>query len=121
IELQGEVPAARIRLDARRFSRVFYNLIGNATDIMLSGGPIFLRCQLGQHEIITEIEDSGPGISPEIAGRLFQPFATHRKTKRTGLGLSICKKIVEEHGGKIWARSEPGHGAIFCFSLPLAK
>ncbi len=121
IELQGDVPEVRVRLDSRRFSRVFYNLVGNATDIMLSGGPIYVRCQLGQHEIITEIEDSGPGISPEIAGRLFQPFATHGKTKGTGLGLSICKKIVEEHGGKIWARSEQSRGAIFCFSLPLAK
>lgn len=121
IELQGDVPPAQLKLDTRRFSRVFYNLIGNATDIMLRGGAIFLRFRRDNHEVITELEDTGPGIAPEMAGCLFEPFATHGKTKGTGLGLSICKKIVEDHGGKIWARSEPGRGAIFSFTLPLLK
>jgi signal transduction histidine kinase len=52
---------------------------------------------------------------------LFQPFTTHGKQHGTGLGLSICKKIVEDHGGHISLRSEPGHGAIFAFTLPLPK
>lgn len=121
IELEGDVPAVKVRLDIRRFSRVYYNLVSNATDIMLRGGTIFLRFQFSEGELVTELEDTGPGISHEMAGRLFQPFATHGKTKGTGLGLSICKKIVEEHGGKIWARSEAGRGAIFCFTLPVVK
>ena len=74
-----------------------------------------------EKEVITEMEDTGPGIAPEIADRLFQPFATHGKAHGTGLGLSICKKIVEDHGGRIAVRNEPGHGAIFSFTLPLAK
>jgi len=57
----------------------------------------------------------------EIADKLFQPFATHGKSHGTGLGLSICKKIVEDHKGRIWTRTEPKRGAIFCFALPLAK
>jgi len=121
IELQGEVPAAPVQLDPRRFSRVFYNLVGNATDVMLNGGKIFLRARQDDGEITTEIEDTGPGIAPEMAEKLFQPFATHGKTKGTGLGLSICKRIVESHGGRVWTRSEPQRGAIFCFTLPLAK
>ena len=108
-------------LDARRLSRVFYNLCSNAMDFMPNGGKIFLRFQADENEIVTEIEDTGPGIAPEVADRLFQNFVTFGKSHGTGLGLSICKKIVEDHGGRIWVRNEPGHGAIFCFALPLAK
>ena len=100
---------------------MFFNLVGNATDIMPRGGKVFLRFAAGENEITTEIEDTGSGIAPEIADKLFQPFATHGKAKGTGLGLSICKKIVEDHGGKISVRGEPGRGAIFAFTLPVAK
>jgi len=88
---------------------------------MLSGGVIFLRFESRAGEIVTEIEDTGAGIAPEVAGNLFQPFTTHGKTHGTGLGLSICKKIIEDHGGKIAVRSEAGRGAIFSFTLPLVK
>jgi len=121
IEVQNDPPAGAVLFNPRRLSRVFFNLIGNATDIMLNGGKIFIRFSSDGTKITTEIEDTGPGISPEMAGRLFQPFATHGKTKGTGLGLSICKTIVEDHGGEIFVRSEPGRGAIFSFTLPLAK
>jgi signal transduction histidine kinase len=57
----------------------------------------------------------------KLADRLFQPFAAHVKPHGTGLGLSICKKIIEDHDGRIWARTAPGRGAIFCFALPIAK
>ena len=121
IEMPADPPAVRVKFDARRLGRIFFNLIGNATDAMLNGGKIFLRFELRENEIVTEIEDTGPGISPEITGQLFQPFVTHGKTKGTGLGLTICKKIIEDHGGTISARGEPGHGAIFSFTLPLVK
>jgi signal transduction histidine kinase len=121
IELQNEPPPVLVAFDKRRLSRIFYNLVHNTTDAMLNGGKIFLRFNSNEKEIVTEIEDTGPGIASEIAGQLFQPFATHGKSHGTGLGLSICKKIVEEHGGKISARSEPNRGAIFSFTLPLAK
>ena len=121
IEMQNVPPAVPVLFDPRRLSRVFFNLVGNATDVMLNGGKIFLRFECDDNNISTEIEDSGPGISAEIADKLFQPFATHGKTKGTGLGLSICKKIIEDHGGKINVRGEAGRGAIFRFTLPLAK
>ncbi len=121
IELPADPPARPVRLDARRLSRVFYNLCSNAKDFMPDGGKIFLRFSADENEIVTEIEDTGPGLAPEIADKLFQPFTTHGKSHGTGLGLSICKKIIEDHGGRIWVRNEPGHGAIFCFALPLAK
>ena len=121
LEMENDPPEATISFDARRLSRVFFNLAHNATDAMLSGGKVFLRFQINGSELVTEIEDTGPGIAPEIAEKLFQPFATHGKAHGTGLGLSICKKIIEDHGGKMSARSQPGRGAIFAFTLPLAK
>jgi signal transduction histidine kinase len=121
VEMADFPPTVTVMFNARRLSRVFFNLVNNATDMMRHGGKIFLRFQLNENEVITEIEDTGPGIAPEIAGKLFQPFATHGKTHGTGLGLSICKKIIEDHGGKIWVKGEPRRGATFCFSLPLAK
>lgn len=121
IELQNEPPAVRLRLDPRRLRRVFFNLLHNATDVMPGGGKILLRFRHDKKEVITEVEDTGPGIAPEVADRLFQPFATHGKAHGTGLGLSICKKVVEDHGGRIEVRHEPGHGAIFSFALPLVK
>ncbi|MGH7952664.1 MAG: ATP-binding protein [Limisphaerales bacterium] len=121
IEMENEPPAVRVPIEPRRLSRVFYNLVHNATDAMAGGGKIFLRFRRDENEIATEIEDTGPGIAPEIAGKLFQPFATFGKIHGTGLGLSICKKIVEDHGGRIWVRGEYNRGAIFCFTLPAAK
>jgi len=71
--------------------------------------------------LVTEIEDTGPGIAPDVVTHLFQPFATHGKENGTGLGLSICKRIIEDHHGWIAARNEPGRGAVFSFALPLPK
>ena len=121
IEMPDGPPALPIPFDPRRLSRVFHNLVNNATDMMLSGGAIFLRFQPGEKEIVTEIQDTGPGIAPEIADKLFEAFATFGKAHGTGLGLSICKKIIEDHQGRIWARNAPGGGAIFSFALPLSN
>jgi signal transduction histidine kinase len=114
-------PAVTILMDQQRLTHVFYNLVGNACHEMTEGGKVFIRFEARERDILTEIEDTGKGIAPAIAGRLFEPFATHGKANGTGLGLSICKKIVEDHGGAIGARSEPGKGATFWFTLPLPK
>ena len=88
---------------------------------MSEGGKISVRVLPNEKEVVTEIEDAGPGIAPEIADRLFEAFATHGKAHGTGLGLSICKRIIEDHDGWIAARNEPGRGAVFSFGLPLLK
>jgi len=121
LTLENEPPAGLVPFDARQLGRVFHNLIHNAADFLGDGGEIFLRFKKGAGEILIEVEDTGPGIAPEIADKLFQPFATHGKTHGTGLGLTICKKIIEDHGGKIYTRREAGRGAIFGFTLPLEK
>lgn len=111
-------PALALPLDRRRLLHVFTNLINNAVAVMPQGGSLHLRFATTEDEVWTEMEDSGCGIAPEIADRLFEPFVTYGKRDGTGLGLSICKRIVEDHGGKITARSPEGRGAIFAFALP---
>ena len=113
-------PEVDVRIQPQRLSRLFYNLLNNAVDEMPGGGTIYLRFGVAAGELGIEIEDTGGGIAPEIAASLFQPFATHGKPHGTGLGLTICKRIVEDHGGRISARSEPGKGATFSFTLPVA-
>ncbi|HWW03036.1 MAG TPA: ATP-binding protein [Candidatus Acidoferrum sp.] len=120
LELENPAPPVALLLNPKRLRRVFHNLVHNATEAMPSGGRIILRFQLRPTELVTEIEDTGPGIAPEIAGQLFEPFATYGKANGTGLGLSISKRIIEDHKGWMAARSEPGHGAIFQFALPAA-
>jgi len=121
VELENEPPAVALLINPKRLAHAFYNIVHNACDAMPEGGTIKLRFKQTAKEVITEIEDTGRGIAPEITPRLFEAFATYGKEQGTGLGLSICKKIVEDHWGKISSRSEPGHGAIFSFSLPLHK
>jgi two-component system NtrC family sensor kinase len=68
------------------------------------------------------VEDNGPGISPSLQSRIFDPFFTTKGAGQgTGLGLSVCHGIVQEHGGHIWVESEPGQGAIFYIELPLIE
>jgi signal transduction histidine kinase len=119
IECANGPPDLKLLLDPTRLTRVFFNLIHNAQDAMSNGGHISLRFQTTPAEVVTEIEDSGAGIAPEIAARLFEPFATYGKAHGTGLGLSICRRIIEDHRGRIFARNAPGRGAIFAFTLPL--
>jgi signal transduction histidine kinase len=121
MELETPPPEIEILIEAPRLSRVFYNLVHNAMDEMPSGGKIMLRFEVNNGELLVEMSDTGNGIAPEILPQLFQPFATHGKAQGTGLGLSICKRIIEDHGGRIWARSDPGKGATFSFVLPLPK
>jgi signal transduction histidine kinase len=119
--LETPPPAVSLPADPNRLERVFHNLLNNACDAMPGGGKIFVRFRVTDKSLITEVEDTGPGIAEELKDRLFQPFATHGKAAGTGLGLSICKRIVTGHGGTIHARTEPGHGAIFVVELPRSR
>jgi signal transduction histidine kinase len=118
IELESPPPAGEVLLHPKRLRRVFFNLLHNATDAMPEGGSIFVRFRVTPTEVVTEIEDSGPGIPAEMLGHLFEAFATFGKAHGTGLGLSICKRIVEDHHGWIAAHNVPGRGAVFSFGLP---
>jgi len=119
VELAGPIPPVKVPINPSRLSRVFYNLMLNAVDEMSTGGTIKLRFHAADAELVTEIEDSGAGIAPQMLDKLFEAFETFGKPRGTGLGLSIAKRIVDEHGGRIYARNVPGGGALFGFTLPL--
>lgn len=118
IHFENEPPPVPLLLSPPRLRRVFHNLLHNAAQAMPNGGIIMLRFTLKEGRVITEVEDTGPGIAPEIAQRIFEPFATFGKKNGTGLGLSITKRIIEDHRGRIWSDPKGGRGAIFAFSIP---
>jgi PAS domain S-box-containing protein len=109
--------------DPFQMQQVFMNIIGNAHQALRDWGgerELRVRSELVGDMIRVEFADSGPGISPEVMGRLFEPFLTTREVgKGTGLGLSIAHGIVEAHGGRVWAESEVGKGATFIVEIPV--
>jgi two-component system, sporulation sensor kinase C len=104
--------------DENRIKQVFINMIKNAIEAMESGGRIDIYLEVQNDFVSIFIKDTGPGIPKEIIGMLGQPFYTS-KEKGTGLGLTICFKIIETHKGKIHITSEPGVGSTFEVILPL--
>lgn len=112
-----------VRADEERISQVLDNLIGNAIKFSPAGGEIWLRVRRQGDYVRFEVQDSGIGINSDNLGNIFKRFyqedgSTTRRYGGVGLGLTICKEIVEAHGGEIWAESEPGQGSTFCFTLP---
>jgi signal transduction histidine kinase len=114
-------PDISLFIDRQRLPHVFSNLVSNAIDFTPRGGRITLRFSVTPRDVITRVEDTGAGIAPDIADRLFEPFATAGKPRGTGLGLSICKRIVEDHKGTITGASKRGRGSVFTFSIPRGK
>jgi signal transduction histidine kinase len=103
--------------------QVFCNLIKNAVEAMPDGGELNISTWLtGDDTAVVEFRDTGIGFAPENAEAIFEPFFTTKdKTKGTGLGLAVCKDIVERHGGRITAENAPGGGSIFTVYLPGAS
>lgn len=118
IELEGKLPEDELLMNPKRLHRVFVNLLNNAAEAMGGKGCIRLRFRADAKGITTEIEDDGPGIAPEVAEQLFDPFVTHGKPQGTGLGLAIARKIVENHKGTISAGNADTGGAVFRVWLP---
>jgi signal transduction histidine kinase len=122
LDLPSSLPL--IRADEGRLRQVVLNLITNASKFTPEGGKITLRARQRDANLVVECQDTGSGIAKEDQGRLFDAY--HRvgngseRFDGLGLGLALCKKLVELHGGKIWLESEYGQGSTFIFTLPLA-
>jgi signal transduction histidine kinase len=111
--------------DRSRVLQVLDNLVGNAVKFSEAGGGIAVRAtrsEASSTEVRFTVSDTGPGIPPEVMKELFQRFwqANAADRRGIGLGLAICKGIVEAHGGRIWCESQLGHGARFTFTLPIS-
>ena len=110
--------------DRIQVQQVLVNLIRNAMEVMIET-PNERRLEIAtavaaDDHVEISVADTGAGLAPEVARQLFQPFVT-TKRKGMGLGLSICRTIVEAHGGKIWVESRPGGGTVFRFTLRSAE
>jgi GAF domain-containing protein len=111
---QGEVV-----MDADRMAQVIYNIAANARDAMPDGGTFTVATRQNGDQVELRFSDTGPGVPEELQDRVFEPFFTHGKREGAGLGLSIARRIVEEHGGKLWIEGSEEGGATFVLSLPL--
>ena len=120
LELPESLPP--LKADRRRLGQVLMNLLQNAVKFTPEGGSIWLSAMAREQDLVVEVRDTGAGLSPQEQQRLFQPYYRSegdRSLPGTGLGLSLCKQLVEAHGGKIWVESEPGKGSTFSFTVPL--
>lgn len=114
-------PDLQLTLERARMERVFQNLIGNALEAMPQGGEIRFRARRHNNGVLIEFEDTGPGVSAEIRGKLFQPFVTFGKKNGLGLGLALSRQTILDHGGDMWVDSTPAPGARFCIRLPFDR
>jgi signal transduction histidine kinase len=114
LQVQREIRAVRGRME-----RVFINLVTNAVEAMPCGGRILIAARETTDYALIEVEDSGPGIPPEIQDRLFEPFVSARKKDGLGLGLATSLRTVRDHGGEMW--TESARGARFVIRLPLKE
>jgi PAS domain S-box-containing protein len=124
VSLPPELPP--VHADPLRLERILYNLLENAVKYSPRGGEIRVTARLGKEELVIGVIDHGVGISPADQARLFAPFQRLEESRPAGvrgvgLGLLVCQRLVEAHGGRIWVESEVGRGSAFFFTLPLNR
>jgi C4-dicarboxylate-specific signal transduction histidine kinase len=111
--------------DRIQLQQVILNLMMNAIEAMCEGGDgsrelRISSCDAGSEGVLVEVKDSGPGLPPADRARIFEAFYT-TKSSGLGMGLSICRSIVDAHGGRLWATPNEPHGAVFCLMLPIGE
>lgn len=123
LEIDDGLKDTKMPVDSRKFRQIMFNLLSNASKFTPDGGSIAVRARsLGRGEIEISVSDTGIGIRKEDQEKIFEPFyqvksGAIEKIPGTGLGLSLTKKIVELHGGRIWVESEEGKGSTFYVSI----
>ncbi len=119
----GAADASVIMADRSKFKQVLYNLLSNAVKFTPAPGTITLSVKDSPQQLTVSVEDTGIGMKPEDLPKLFREFeqidgSYTRRYQGTGLGLALCRRFVEMHGGRIWAESQFGKGSIFTFTIP---
>ena len=119
--VRGDLPP--VRGDRLRVAQALSNLIGNALKFTGAGGTVEVSVEPADGAVLFRVADTGVGIAPAELAHVFDPFwqAGSKMRGSVGLGLTIARGIVEAHGGRIWAESEPGTGSTFCFTIPAAE
>ncbi|HUT96500.1 MAG TPA: MASE3 domain-containing protein [Dehalococcoidales bacterium] len=114
-----------IYADSLRLERILYNLLENAVKYSPPGGEVRVSAKPQGEHLVIGVSDQGIGIPPADQAKLFAPFQRLEKrpsgVRGVGLGLMVCRRLVEAHGGNIWVESEPGHGSSFFFTMPLSQ
>jgi light-regulated signal transduction histidine kinase (bacteriophytochrome) len=120
---RGDLP--RVRGDSFQLLQLFQNLIGNAIKYRSSEAPMVRVSASRQGDSwVFSVQDNGIGIAEQYHPRIFQLFQRLHSQKQysgTGIGLAICQRIVDRHGGRLWVESEPNRGSTFYFSIPIPK
>lgn len=124
VEAEDEILLARI--DTRLMIQVFINIIDNAIKYTQPGSDIRITMKKENEKILVRIADNGPGISEEVKAHIFEMFYSGAKSiadsrRSLGLGLCLCKSIVDAHGGEIWVSDNKPHGAVFTLTLPMGE
>jgi len=114
--------AVRVAADRVQIQQVLFNLVRNAVEAMQQSPrrEVMIATAPGAAGLIEiSVADTGPGLAPEVRANLFRPFIT-TKGNGMGIGLSVCRSIVEAHGGRLWSEDNPAGGTVFRFTLPRA-
>jgi len=123
VDLSRKIPA--VYADQLRVERILYNLLDNAVKYSPQGGEIRVSVKRDRKHLVIGVSDQGIGISLSDQARLFGPFQRLEESRPDvggiGLGLLVCRRLVEAHGGRIWVESKPGSGSTFFFTLPLSR
>jgi two-component system OmpR family sensor kinase/two-component system sensor histidine kinase BaeS len=118
IHFESSPNLAPIKIDPLRIREVLSNLLSNAL-CYAAGGPITISVVTDNDHLSISVADQGPGIAAEELQKIFDRFYKGSASRGSGLGLTIARNFVEAHGGKLWADSQPGHGTVMTFTLPL--
>ena len=115
----------QIQADERKIRQVVLNLLSNAIKFTPEGGRIEVAAVPRDGLVEVSVSDTGVGIAPEDQEAVFEEFrqvgTAERKAEGTGLGLTLCRKFVELHGGRIWVKSQEGVGSTFTFTIPVHR
>ncbi len=122
MNIAAELPPGPVEaeIDENQIQQVLVNLLLNSLDALPQGGVVRLEVRPPPNEanaVVVQVQDDGPGLPAEVQKRLFEPFVSTKETG-LGLGLSICRRLVEAHGGAIHGANAPEGGALFAFTLP---
>jgi signal transduction histidine kinase len=122
LEFQAENPLVPVYADSARVRQVLMNLLNNVFKYAGSGNIVYIKTLTNADNVLVEVHDHGPGITNEEQKRIFEPYyRSSRKRDQSpglGIGLALCKVLIEAHGGRIWVKSQYGKGSSFFFTLP---